>query len=58
MLKICFGKRQIIRFDCYNQKILWQKVNYVHENPVRAGLVEEQRIGGLVVLIRGLRLKY
>lgn len=28
--------------DCYNQKVLWQKVNYIHENPVRAGLVARE----------------
>ncbi len=28
--------------DCYNTKILLQKLNYIHLNPVRAGLVTEQ----------------
>jgi putative transposase len=27
--------------DCYNRKLLWQKMNYIHENPVRGGLVKE-----------------
>jgi putative transposase len=27
--------------DCYNDKIFWQKMNYIHLNPVRAGFVAE-----------------
>jgi putative transposase len=27
--------------DCYNSKVLWQKMNYIHLNPVRTGLVAE-----------------
>lgn len=26
--------------DCYSPKVMMQKINYVHENPVRAGLVK------------------
>lgn len=27
--------------DCFNEKVLWQKINYIHMNPVRAGWVTE-----------------
>ena len=27
--------------DCYSRQIFQQKINYIHENPVRAGLVAE-----------------
>ncbi|TAJ56049.1 MAG: transposase [Chitinophagaceae bacterium] len=27
--------------DCFNQKVLWQKIKYIHQNPVRAGWVAE-----------------
>lgn len=27
--------------DCFNQKVLWQKIKYIHQNPVRAGWVTE-----------------
>ena len=27
--------------DCFNNKILWQKINYIHMNPVRTGWVAE-----------------
>lgn len=34
-----FWQKTNYPLDCDNQKILWQKMNYIHENPVRAGLV-------------------
>ena len=27
--------------DCYNEKLLWQKINYIHQNPVKAGWVTD-----------------
>ncbi|MEX2380563.1 MAG: transposase, partial [Vicingaceae bacterium] len=27
--------------ELYNQRFTWIKVNYIHQNPVRAGLVEK-----------------
>lgn len=35
-----FWQKTNYPLECYNQKILWQKMNYIHENPVRTGLVE------------------
>lgn len=26
--------------ECYSPKFTWQRINYTHENPVRAGIVE------------------
>lgn len=28
-------------FALYSEKMIWQKVNYIHENPVRAGIVDK-----------------
>lgn len=25
----------------YSDQMIWQKVNYIHENPVRAGIVDK-----------------
>ena len=36
-----FWQKANYPIDCYNSKVLWQKMNYIHLNPVRAGLVKE-----------------
>ncbi|MEO8172796.1 MAG: transposase [Sediminibacterium sp.] len=36
-----FWQKTNYPLECYNQKLLWQKLNYIHENPVRAGLVSK-----------------
>lgn len=28
--------------EIYSHSFMWQKLNYIHDNPVRAGIVEEQ----------------
>jgi REP element-mobilizing transposase RayT len=28
--------------ECFSQKFSWQKLNYIHENPVRAGIVSKE----------------
>lgn len=36
-----FWQKRNYPIDCFNVKVLQQKINYVHLNPVRAGLVAE-----------------
>ena len=28
--------------EVFTEKFVWDKINYIHENPVRAGLVKQQ----------------
>jgi putative transposase len=33
-------QRRCFDFNCLNEEIMWEKINYSHNNPVRRGLVE------------------
>jgi putative transposase len=35
-----FWKREPLGIELFTPDVFWQKLNYIHENPVRAGIVE------------------
>jgi REP element-mobilizing transposase RayT len=36
-------KRNALSIDIYSEEVMLQKLNYIHNNPVRAGLVEQPK---------------